>query len=321
MNVTCAGFSSAFSQRRRVAAVTCDFEKKVTEFSLAERNAISLWRTARRFRWSRNTYVNPIGGRSPKPGPPDPGPPKIAHMMEPHGVKVTPQSASKSWWSEKQAFGCDRNRLRQARAGKRRGRKPTRRSSQLLEERPSRRQREGGRLRPAERIRSRSVGERRSGLERGHRRGATNYLLTASRRIRLELGSCSNPPGFRIRFSREVPTRSATVVVRSGAWRNRNPLPQGKLVESFAGRRLHGSSVHNMPGGWAKRYENFRGRKHAFSSASIRARQHQRSESRRRGSNRLGRLREILGVIPAGTASAAGQDRRAGAGRGAARYG
>ncbi len=226
-----------------------DFEKTVTEFTLANGMHFLVVERHGAPVVSFNTYVNAGSVDDPN------GRSGIAHMMEHMAFKGTPSIGSKNWTAEKAALAAIETAYDKLEQERRKGPQADKAKLAALDDA----------LKTAiaiadsfvepneyDRVVERNGGV---GLNAGTSMDATNYFY-AFPANRLELWFMLESARFRNPVFREF--YKERDVVREERRMRIESSPQGKLVEALLAAAYTAHPYHTMPGGWASDIENFR---------------------------------------------------------------
>ncbi len=235
-----------------VAQSLQDFEKRVTEFTLANGLHFIVLERHEAPVVSFHTYVN--AGSVDDPG----GETGLAHMFEHMAFKGTETIGTKNWPArEARPWTTVERVYDQLDAERNKGLPRRSRQGCGAAEAAQDRHREGrySYVIPNA-LSAHHRGKRRRRHERRHRRGLHRLFLQLSRATARAVVPVWNRSASRIRFSASF-IKSATWCAKSAAcaW---NPSPQGKLMEALLATAFEAHPYRNMPGGWASDIENFR---------------------------------------------------------------
>ena len=226
-----------------------DFEKRVTEFTLANGLHFIVIERHEAPVVSFHTYVN--AGSVDDPG----GETGIAHMFEHMAFKGTETIGTKNWPEEKKALDAVEHVYDRLDAERNKGAKADpKKVAELEQQLKAAMDKANSFVIPNAYPHCR--GKRRRGLERKHGRGFDQVLLQLSVAIASSCGFCWNRsasmhPVFREFYKeRDVVREERRMRVESS--------PQGQLVEALLATAFEAHPYHNMPGGWASDIENFR---------------------------------------------------------------
>ncbi|MEO8028408.1 MAG: pitrilysin family protein [Bryobacteraceae bacterium] len=226
-----------------------DFEKTVTEFTLANGLHFLIIERHGAPVVSFNTYVNAGSVDDPN------GQTGIAHMMEHMAFKGTPTIGSKSWAGEKVALAAIDATYDKLEQERRKGQKADKSKVAALEvelQKAIAKADDYVQQSEYERVVERNGGV---GLNAGTSEDSTNYFYSFPAN-RIELWFMLESARFRNPVFREF--YKERDVVREERRMRVESSPQGKLVESMLAAAYMAHPYHTMPGGWGSDIENFR---------------------------------------------------------------